>query len=139
MADPFVIGREARGDLTVLEVDGELDLATSSVLEAQIRNALRGGLPSALAIDLNACEFIDSTGVSLLIHSQEVARGKSVRFALICGAETQPYRVLTACGCLPDRMLRFRSRGAAEVALCSRPRRRFQRSTEVFDKSLLQR
>lgn len=71
---------EPRG--TVLELFGELDLATSPALEAELARVSGSKL---VVVDLRALEFIDSTGLGLLVrthqHAQEHGRG----FGLVPG------------------------------------------------------
>jgi anti-anti-sigma factor len=51
------------GDAVVVEVSGELDLATAPRLEAAITEA---GRASRLVVDLSECTFLDSAGVRAL-------------------------------------------------------------------------
>ncbi len=64
----------SRGDLpsgTVLGVHGDLDVATVTVLRAQVEDALAAA-PERLYLDLSAATFIDSTGCRELVRA---ARG----------------------------------------------------------------
>lgn len=71
---------EARG--TVLELFGELDVATSPALEAELA---RFSGSKRLVIDLRSLEFIDSTGLGVLVRTHQHAQEKGHEFALVEG------------------------------------------------------
>jgi len=81
----------------VVTVEGELDMNTAPDLE----QALEGPVAAAqtpLLIDLSRCEFIDSTGIALIVRSWQALNGDdSNRFAL-CGIGHQVKRVLDITG-----------------------------------------
>lgn len=62
-----------RGDAAVLEVSGELDIATVKALRAALDDALRSGAPRLL-VDLTGLFFIDSTGCRELVRAAKSAR-----------------------------------------------------------------
>lgn len=79
----------------VIAVEGELDMNTAKDLERELEgptNAAR----SSLLIDLSGCEFIDSTGIALIVRSWQ-ALGSDGNFA-ICGVGHQVERVLSITG-----------------------------------------
>jgi anti-sigma B factor antagonist len=84
-AVPFevVTSRPADG-IRVVAVQGELDLNTAPKLEEMLNRAVDGG--GSLVVDLSGCDFIDSTGVALLIRTwQSLGDGASPRrFVLSC-------------------------------------------------------
>jgi len=51
---------EVMGDLVVVDVSGELNIGTCSVLDETITKALTETSAEALAIDLTDCDFLDS-------------------------------------------------------------------------------
>lgn len=55
------------GAACTLVLRGELDLANSATAEAELDAALRGGTP--VLVDMRALEFIDSTGIALLVRA----------------------------------------------------------------------
>ncbi len=88
-ADARSVGRltvhsERDGILHTLRLEGELDLATAEQLE---RELLRVEASDALsiALDLSALEFIDSTGVRLIIQADARSRAESRRLVLLRG------------------------------------------------------
>jgi len=54
------------GERCVVSFRGELDLATAGTAEAELEAALADGTP--VLVDLRALEFIDSTGIALLVR-----------------------------------------------------------------------
>lgn len=98
---PFEVGDEQIGAIHVLSVSGELDLGTAPQLEQPLEAALAGDGDGVL-IDLSACEFIDSTGIALLVRAWQRLDGKgsengSGSFAL-CGLNDQVRRLLELSG-----------------------------------------
>jgi len=79
--------------VAVIVVEGELDMNTAAQLEQELQKALSGP-GSPLLIDLSRCEFIDSTGIALLVRAWQQLDGK---FAL-CGVGNQVERVLDVTG-----------------------------------------
>ena len=80
----------------VITVEGELDMNTATDLERELEGPLSAA--QALLIDLSRCEFIDSTGIALIVRSWQALDGDgSDRFAL-CGVAKQVKRVLDVTG-----------------------------------------
>jgi anti-sigma B factor antagonist len=65
---------------------GELDLATAPVLDAQLRDVRDAGRDE-LVVDLRGLTFIDSTGVQLLLQWGTWAARTGRGFSLIPGSE----------------------------------------------------
>lgn len=72
---------QRRGDTTVLELDGELDLGSAPYLEAEIERALRGGAESVV-VDVRRLRFMDMAGLRVLLVGQERAEGAGRRLVL---------------------------------------------------------
>lgn len=85
----------------VVEVKGELDLSTAPQLEGPLDEAVAAGETSIL-IDLSDCEFIDSTGIALIVRAwQRVAQegnGDGARGFVLCSQNEQVRRVLEITG-----------------------------------------
>jgi anti-sigma B factor antagonist len=95
----FEVTTEEQDGVRVIAVRGELDLNTAPELEAPLNDALAGSPP--IVVNLSDCEFIDSTGVALLVRAwQQVsdngARSDS-RFAICC-PNSQVARLLKITG-----------------------------------------
>jgi anti-anti-sigma factor len=77
---------------------GELDLSTAPDLEGPLEEALESGQGSVL-IDLSQCEFIDSTGIALIVRAwQRLDSGGNGRALVLCSQNDQVRRVLEITG-----------------------------------------
>lgn len=68
----------------VVSLQGEVDLATAPELEAALEHARRGSARLVI-VDLRAVNFLDSTGLSLLVRQEELAREASRRLIIVKG------------------------------------------------------
>lgn len=98
---PFKVQSETLEGVQILAVQGELDLNTAPQLEEPLEAAL-GSTDSALVIDLAHCEFIDSTGIALIVRawqqlSPDANGGGKGRFAICC-VNDQVQRLLDITG-----------------------------------------
>jgi anti-anti-sigma factor len=81
-----------------ISVRGELDLSTAPDLEGPLEQALESGEGSVL-IDLTECEFIDSTGIALIVRAwQRLDGGEDARNLVLCSQNEQVRRVLEITG-----------------------------------------
>jgi anti-sigma B factor antagonist len=87
---------EREGETLVFALRGSLDLATSPTVKAALSDAIERG-ESKLIVDLRQLEFLDSTGLSVLIgaHRRAAERGGSLRLVV---SEGQILRLLTITG-----------------------------------------
>ena len=72
--------RTQAGEIT-LTLRGELDLASASALEDELHDA-EASRPRCIVLDLEALEFIGSTGIHLFVEAQERAETDAHRFVL---------------------------------------------------------
>ncbi|CAL9540312.1 Anti-sigma-F factor antagonist RsfB [Actinosynnema sp. ALI-1.44] len=72
--------------VVVLEVVGEVDMATSPRLRAEVSRLL-DARPTVLVIDLRQVVFFGSTGISMLVEAEHHARRLGVPLGI---AATQP-------------------------------------------------
>lgn len=96
--DPFeTLSTEVDG-VRVVAVRGELDLSTAPSLEQPLEEALAD--PRPVIIDLTECEFIDSTGIALIVRTwQRIdADDGDERQLVICSGGDQVQRVLEISG-----------------------------------------
>ncbi len=63
---------------TRLELEGELDLANAHSLELTLHEALNRG--DEVVVDLAGLEFLDSTGISLLVMALRAPNADRLRF-----------------------------------------------------------
>ena len=96
---PFETSSAEVDGVRVIAVRGELDLSTAPDLEEQLNAAMDGGRASVL-IDLSACEFIDSTGIALIVRAWQQLDGNGDRggHLVLCSANDQVRRVLDVSG-----------------------------------------
>jgi len=91
------VGELERGVRTI-SVQGELDLSTAPELEGPLEQVLEAG-DGSLLIDLSGCEFIDSTGIALIVRAwQRLDSGENGRGLVICSQNDQVRRVLEITG-----------------------------------------
>jgi anti-sigma B factor antagonist len=83
-------------DRVVLNLYGELDLASAPFLEEQIENAANGtSVP--MVLDLQELQFIDSTGLRIILAAHERSKERGQEFALTHGSQ-QVQRLLSITG-----------------------------------------
>jgi anti-sigma B factor antagonist len=70
------------GGIHVVSVSGEVDLATAPELERAL-HALPEHRVASLIVDLTDCSFMDSTGLHLLIRTQQRFNGSRGRLAIV--------------------------------------------------------
>jgi anti-sigma B factor antagonist len=75
---------------------GELDLANSGALQAQLSELRHAGFQHVV-LDLRALTFMDSAGVRLIVREDRLARSTGRRFSLIKGVGAAQ-RLLDLCG-----------------------------------------
>ncbi|HEX2096228.1 MAG TPA: STAS domain-containing protein [Solirubrobacterales bacterium] len=86
---PFdVQTEELDGGIRVFTVRGELDMNTAPELEQALDGALAEE-EAAVMLDLSDCEFIDSTGIALIVRTwqrldRDAGNGGKGRFVLCC-------------------------------------------------------
>jgi anti-sigma B factor antagonist len=62
----LVVRTEREGETQVISLRGELDLANAGTAEAALENSLAESA-ARIVIDMRELEFIDSTGIALLV------------------------------------------------------------------------
>ncbi|MBB5871321.1 anti-sigma B factor antagonist [Allocatelliglobosispora scoriae] len=71
---------------TVLEVGGEIDVYTAPKLRERLVELLEAGT-SALVVDLGKVEFLDSTGLGVLVGGLKKSRAAGATFSLVCSRD----------------------------------------------------
>ncbi len=61
------------GNGTVVAVTGELDVSTAPQLEGELQQLIDGGAAN-LVVDLSAIDFLDSTGLGVMVKALKWAR-----------------------------------------------------------------
>jgi anti-anti-sigma factor len=80
----FRIDVEKTGDRAVLSIAGDVDLATAPIVLNKIESLFREPI-AALALDLAAVTFLDSSGIAALLkaHTLAVEHGVPIAFASV--------------------------------------------------------
>jgi anti-sigma B factor antagonist len=76
------------GTVAVITATGELDLSGATVLEAELERLAAEPELGAVVLDLRGLEFMDSSGLRLVVLADMRAREAGRRFALVKGPET---------------------------------------------------
>ena len=92
----FSVAEHQHGSAWVVAAVGELDLRTSPELEERLDRVWGSGAELVI-LDLRQIEFMDSTGLRVLLGAHQRAQESGRRFALVRGAD-QVERVLTLTG-----------------------------------------
>jgi anti-sigma B factor antagonist len=74
---------EERGDVAVLAVSGEVDVATVPRLREQLHGLVASGTPR-IVVNLDAVDFLDSTGLGVLVGALKRVRNNGGELALVC-------------------------------------------------------
>jgi anti-sigma B factor antagonist len=83
-SDPFRLEERRTGDRTVLAVHGELDLATVDGVRARL-DALRAER-RPVVLDLDALDFMDSTGIRLILQAAQDGASTGWQFTITRGS-----------------------------------------------------
>jgi anti-anti-sigma factor len=81
---PFQMHLERRGKAAVLRLVGEFDLTVKKTFEAGL-SGLASGRPKQVVIDLRDVNFIDSTGIRLILEAWNQSRRMGLDFAVRLG------------------------------------------------------
>ena len=73
-------------ETVAIALDGELDMSTMAVLEQELQRAERKE-PSTLVLDLRRLTFLDSTGLRMLIETDQRARRDGRHLMVVRGPE----------------------------------------------------
>jgi len=74
------------GKATVVSVGGEIDVYTAPKLREKVAELVSGGAYE-LVIDLEAVEFLDSTGLGVLVGGLKKVRAHDGSLRLVCAQE----------------------------------------------------
>lgn len=101
MQSHFQVEVRNSDDATVISVSGELDLASSPALEEELERVAQSNA-QLVVVDLRNLEFMDSTGLSVLVRAHQRAEENGRRLGLVNGSQ-QVQRLLTLTG-VADRL-----------------------------------
>jgi anti-anti-sigma factor len=83
---PFRCTVAERDEAALLRPAGELDISSVPILEQHMRDALENGA-HRLVVDLRALDFMDSTGLTLLMRWERESRRDGFNLEVIRGDE----------------------------------------------------
>jgi anti-sigma B factor antagonist len=84
----FELGEEGSDSgAHIISVRGEIHVTTAGQLFQQLTNAIESG-NTTIVLDLGGVEFIDSTGLSVLLNGLRLVSQKQGRMALACANPT---------------------------------------------------
>jgi len=92
----FRVEVREEGQGTVIALSGELDLASSPALEDALERVLSSDA-KIVVIDLRELEFMDSTGLSILVRAHQTAEEQELALHLVNGPP-QVQRLLSLTG-----------------------------------------
>lgn len=99
---PFKLTDEAHGPgVRAIKIEGELDLAFADQLSEALDRAAECRV---VLIDLSECEFIDSTGTSVIVRAYVAMKQEGRRLALVAPA-AQIRRYLEMIGLMQDNLV----------------------------------
>lgn len=76
-----------KGDNRVsVALSGELDISSATRVEDELA-VLQAEAPPLLVLDLRKLDFMDSTGLRLIVRADEAARSEGTRFVIVRGPE----------------------------------------------------
>ncbi len=114
---PFEVqSEELENGIRAFTVRGELDMNTTPELESGLEDALsEPGI--SIMLDLSDCEFIDSTGIALIVHAwQRLDGGDGKGRLVLCCINHQVRRLLKITG-VEDSISMHEQRDAALAEL----------------------
>jgi anti-anti-sigma factor len=88
---------ELSGPVRKIAVVGELDLDTAPELERELRAARENGA-APVVLDFSECEFIDSSGLALIVQSWRELESEAGASLALCCATEQVERLLRITG-----------------------------------------
>jgi anti-sigma B factor antagonist len=97
----FTVQLQPRSDVALITVSGELDIASAPELE-QTLEQIRPELTTLVIVDLRELEFMDSTGLSIIVRAHQRLAESGCELTLIKG-QPQVQRLLDLTG-VADRL-----------------------------------
>ena len=101
MQRAFTVQLQPRSDVALIAVSGELDIASAPELE-QALDQIRPELTKLVIVDLRELEFMDSTGLSIIVRAHQRLAESGCELTLIKG-QPQVQRLLDLTG-VADRL-----------------------------------
>src|SRR5918912_3511410 len=110
----LTLERSSSGQVEVLEVTGEVDIASASKLISGLNEAV-GDCDHPVVVDLSAVDFMDSTGLALLLNAHRRLARREQGFAVVC-ADGPVHRVFEITDMVETLKVRPTREGAVNAA-----------------------
>jgi len=88
---------ERDGDVTTIRVAGEVDMATAPQLAECVDDVIGSGA-AKVVIDCADLEFMDSTGINVLIRAWDAMRDRASMPVVVTNLRPNVQRALEVCG-----------------------------------------
>lgn len=72
---------EQSGRVSIVVVNGDVDLSSSRSLQTELREVISGG-PERIVVDLSGVPYMDSSGVATLVEAMQLSRKKGTKLVL---------------------------------------------------------
>ncbi|MGY4917406.1 STAS domain-containing protein [Streptomyces sp. 900116325] len=82
--DPLTVSSDRRDGWSVVEVAGELDLATADHLGNRLADVITAHSPARIVLDMSKVDFCDASGLRVLVHAHHTARQHHGLLHLVC-------------------------------------------------------
>lgn len=83
MGRPLLINTSDLEGSTLIQIEGEIDLSTVPQFERELTANVEAG--RNVLVDLTAVDFMDSTGIGVLVRASNRAREEGAEVSLACG------------------------------------------------------
>jgi anti-sigma B factor antagonist len=77
------IETRTKGDIYIIDVQGEVDLYSSTKLREYIFTTIKQQHPKTLIIELSGVRYIDSSGIATLVEGLKLANEYEIQFKLV--------------------------------------------------------
>lgn len=93
----FLLDTHRDGDVLVVALCGEIDMATAPVMLTTATTALAQIDVASLRMDMSQVSFLDSSGLSALVQVHKAARERR-KSVVVCKLQAGPRRVIEFAG-----------------------------------------
>jgi anti-anti-sigma factor len=78
----FTFAADPRDDTVVVKLAGQFDMAATFTLEPELERLTRETASSALVVDMDGVEFMDSSALGLLLATRQRLQSEDIRFVV---------------------------------------------------------
>ncbi|MGW6897569.1 STAS domain-containing protein [Streptomyces sp. NPDC054919] len=95
--DPLTVSSDRRDGWSVVEVAGELDIATAYQLGDRLAEVITANSPARIVLDMSKVDFCDASGLRVLVRAHHTARRHHGLLHLVC-PKGKVWRLLRVAG-----------------------------------------